>query len=57
MTGVTARSLSGFEQLLVADVLDFVVVELAQRAADDRLLLRLREEGVHDERDARDRCR
>ena len=36
------------QQLLVADVLDLVVLELAQRAADDGLLLGLREDGVDD---------
>ena len=41
-TGARARSAIGVEQLLVADVLDLVALELAQRGADDGLLLGLR---------------
>ncbi len=41
----------GDEQFLVAHVLDFVAVELAERAAHDRLLVELREDRVHDQRD------
>ena len=41
----------GVEQLLVADVLDLVALELAQRVADDGLLVDLASDRVDDEAD------
>src|SRR5439155_26834927 len=42
------------QQLLVADVLDLVAAQLAQRLPDGGLLLRLAHEGVHGQKDGQE---